>query len=152
MIPGRLRAVEWLLAGYFAYVVVVAFWFHLTFEHEALTIAVWLGVSTVVMLAAWGESRTDWEFFRVFRDLFTLACTLVAYREMNLFTPAKHTGRLEHQWIVWDRLLLNEYGFRNAIESTGSFLPSLLELTYLVVYAIGPFALMVLYKLFKAGS
>jgi len=145
VVRERLRAVEWLLIVYFAYVAALAFAFALPGESKAVTLVILLAVSGIVMAAAWGESRTGWQFFRVFRDWFTLACTLLAYREMNLFTPAMHNGRLEHQWIVWDRLLLNEYGFRRAIESSCSFLPSILELTYFVVYAIGPFALMVLY-------
>jgi membrane-associated phospholipid phosphatase len=46
---------------------------------------------------------------------------------------------------VWDRVLLHQRGLQAAIESTGTLLPSLLEICYGVVYAAGPVALAALY-------
>src|SRR5438105_5045768 len=78
------------------------------------------------------------------RDLLPLALTLAAYREMNWVTPAAHAHRLENSWIVWDRLMLDNYRLRRAIESTGGLLPSYLELCYALVYAIAPVSIVLL--------
>ena len=95
------------------------------------------------------ELRTGSRAFAMVRDWAALAFTLTAYRQMDWFTPAVHDGRLEAGWIVWDRTLLYDYGFKAAIEGAGIWLPSLLELSYLVVYLSAPFALAVLYLVRK---
>src|SRR5258708_6937061 len=82
---------------------------------------------------------------RYARDWVSLACTIAAYREMDWFTPLAKAGHLERIWIVWDRLLLDDWGLRQAIESLGPAFPSVLELAYLFVYAVGPFTLAFLY-------
>ena len=43
-----------------------------------------------------------------FRDLAPLLLMLIAFREMDWFTPAIRDHRLEQSWIVWDRMLLNQ--------------------------------------------
>jgi membrane-associated phospholipid phosphatase len=70
---------------------------------------------------------------------------LLAYREMGWFAPAMHTYRFENAWVVWDRWLLDDLGLRAAVESLGPVLPSLLEISYSLVYTIPAFSLAVLY-------
>ena len=74
-----------------------------------------------------------------------LAFTLAAYREMDWFTPPSKDHHLENVWITWDRWLLHDFGLQRGIEAFGSALPSLLEASYLLVYAVGPLALAILY-------
>jgi len=81
----------------------------------------------------------------VVRDFAPLAATLAAYREMDWFTPPAHDHRWENVWIVWDRLALNQYGLRAAIESAGPLFPEFFELCYVLVYGVAPVALWVLY-------
>jgi membrane-associated phospholipid phosphatase len=72
------------------------------------------------------------------RDLAPLGATLAAYREMDWFSATSHDHHLERAWVAWDRLVLDGYHLRAAIESAGPILPGLLELCYLLVYAVGP--------------
>jgi len=78
-----------------------------------------------------------------------MALVLVGYREMNWFTPRQRDYHLEMQWIEWDRLLLYHYNFQHAIEVAGSLIPNYLEFCYLLVYAVGPFTVAILYILHR---
>jgi membrane-associated phospholipid phosphatase len=91
------------------------------------------------------EDRTRKEVFPVIRDWLALAFTIVAYREMDWFSPSEYSHAFENRWIVFDRYLLDHVGLRRAIEFLGPVIPTLLELSYFVVYAVGPFALAALY-------
>lgn len=130
----RLRSSEWLLLGYFAYVALIAPFFISPWKPWILAAAVGALVFRLARTESW------------FRDLAPLVLTLIAYREMNWFTPPVHDDHLEQTWIVWDRLLLDDYGLRAAIESAGSLAPFFFELCYALVYAVAPVALWVLFS------
>jgi len=128
----RFRSSEWLLIAYFAYVAIVASSFISPWKPLALLVAV-LGV-------LWAAStRHSW-----FRDVLPLILTLVAFREMDWFTPAIRHRQFEPVWIRWDRRLLHEFGLRAAIERAGPALPFFFELCYLLVYSTGFVALGIL--------
>jgi membrane-associated phospholipid phosphatase len=133
-----MRAAEWVLTIYFAYVALLTFLFPLPTHSQQIAWTTAAVIPTLVLILA----KLKWEFVR---DWFALAATLTAYREMNLFAPDRHQHRLEQVWIVWDRVLLHQAGFQRAVEALGPILPSILELAYLLVYAIAPFALIALY-------
>jgi membrane-associated phospholipid phosphatase len=99
----------------------------------------------LVAVLAYGESRGNQKFFSIARDWAPLVLTLVAYREMDWFTPLAWDHHLEFRWIEWDRSLLYGWGFERAVESLGALLPSCLEFCYLLVYAVGPFTVAALY-------
>lgn len=80
----------------------------------------------------------------VIRDWLPLGMILLAYREMGWFALPHHLHSLEAHWVVWDRLVL-AHGGRALIESLGPVLPSVLEISYALVYALPPFALAILY-------
>jgi membrane-associated phospholipid phosphatase len=48
-------------------------------------------------------------------------------------------------WIVWDRLALDQWGLRPAIESAGVLVPDFLELCYTLVYAVAAAAVIALF-------
>jgi PAP2 superfamily len=129
----NLRASEWLIIGYFFYVAVVAVFFFPPWNELAVAIV----VTAVIIALARTKSET--------RDFAPLAFTLAAYREMDWFTPAVHTHRLEHQWIIWDRRLLDGLHLRAAIESLGYLFPSYFELCYFLVYAVAPVSIALLF-------
>jgi membrane-associated phospholipid phosphatase len=81
----------------------------------------------------------------VVRAFLPLGATFAAYREMDWFTPAVRDYHLERVWIVWDRLVLDHYGLRAAVESAGRIFPEFLELCYVLVYGVAPVALWALY-------
>jgi membrane-associated phospholipid phosphatase len=126
-----LRSTEWLLIGYFSYVALLS--------ASRLPVLVLFLAASLVAVLAYGESHGNREFFSVARDWVPLALTLVAYREMDWFTPLAWDHHLELQWIKWDRSLLRHWG------PQGALLPSYLECCYLLVYAVGPFTVAVLY-------
>ena len=112
----------------------------------AIAASWWLSLAVaLVAVLAYGESHGNREFFSIARDWVPLALTLVAYREMDWFTPLAWDHHLELRWIEWDRSLLYGWGFQRAIESLGALLPSYLEFCYLLVYAVGPFTVAVFY-------
>lgn len=78
------------------------------------------------------------------RDWIPYPLILLAYKEIG-WLALPHTSRaLEESWVQWDRLLLNGWGLRAAIESTGMVLPALLELSYLLVYVVPAYAAVIL--------
>lgn len=80
----------------------------------------------------------------VIRDWLALGLLLIAYREMGWLALPGHGHAIEAQWVIWDRLALRG-GAKAAIESFGPALPSVLEISYSLVYALAPFCLAVLY-------
>jgi membrane-associated phospholipid phosphatase len=133
----RLRPYEWLIIAYYTYVAAIAPVFIPKGETR------WLGaaVAAIVTGILFGLTR----YYSILRDWIPIACTLGAYREMNWFTPAVRDHHLERAWIVWDRWLLDTAHLRAAVESLGPLLPSLLEICYVLVYAIAPISLTILF-------
>ncbi len=80
----------------------------------------------------------------VIRDWLPLGMVLLAYREMGWFGLPHQATLLESRWIIWDRIVVR-HGGRAIIESLGAVVPSVLEITYALMYTLPPFALAVLY-------
>lgn len=94
---------------------------------------------------AYGEAHECSRTFSMARDWLPGALILSAYQEMDWFAFLPHDHHLEFFWIEWDRWLLYKAGLQRAVEWLGSIGPSFLELCYLLVYAVGPFTVAVLY-------
>jgi membrane-associated phospholipid phosphatase len=143
--PAPLRSSEWLLIGFFGYVAIIS----LAFAHEprlpALPLGLAAGIPMLLAALAYGEAKVHGEFFSIVRDWVPLVLTLVAYREMNWFSPLVRDHHLELRWILWDRALLYGGGLQRGIEALGKTGPAYLEFCYLLVYAAGPFAVAVMY-------
>ena len=84
------------------------------------------------------------EYSSIARDWLPLLLILLAYREMGWFVLPHTDHSLEERWVVWDHALLRS-GAKAVIESLGPVLPSVLEVAYLSVYALGPFSVVMLY-------
>jgi len=96
-------------------------------------------------LLAYADTLRRGLILRAVRDFFPAPLLLLAYREVGWLAPEHHTYDLERAWIVWDKWLLNDAGLKAAIEFFGPVLPSVLEISYSVVYAVPYFALAMLY-------
>lgn len=123
----RFRASERLAILYFVYVALIApFFIDRPWRTSLLALAVacgfWLGAHAKPVV----------------RDLIPLAAVLAAYREMDWFSGAPHHHHLEQAWVAWDRMLLDQWHLRRAIESAGPLIPGFLEFCYLLVYGVGP--------------
>lgn len=138
-----MRSSEWLLISYFAYVALLSPFFPLRNPWTPLLVLVL--VVPLLLVLAYGEARVNREIFSVMRDWLPLGLTLVAYREMDLFSGIPRDFQLELRWLEWDRHLLYGAGLQRGIESLGVIAPAFLELCYLLVYAVGPFAVAVVY-------
>src|SRR5277367_4172856 len=128
-----LRRYEWILLAYFWYTAAIAPFF-LTHSSRATLLAL-LVTALLVVLAR----------FDYVRDWMPLALLLVAYREMDWFSPLQRDYHLELRWIEWDRVLFYRWGFQSAVEWLGPLLPGYLEFAYLLVYGVAPFVVAALY-------
>lgn len=144
----RLRPSEWLLIIYFAYVAALCFFFperpYLGYK-PLYTLAI-AGLLIVVIAAA---GRSPHSIFNKIRDWTPLAFTLVAFREMDWFTPMRYTLQQEHIWIQQDQWVLTRMGLARAVEAFGPVVPGYLELCYLLVYATGAFCVLTLWLIHK---
>jgi membrane-associated phospholipid phosphatase len=140
-----LRSSEWLLIVYFGYVALISPAFPLQPRVALLPFALTMLVSALFVVLAYAEAHGHREFFSITRDWVPVALTLVAYREMDWFSPAARDYHLELKWVEWDRIVLYRAGLQQAIESLGVLVPAYLELCYLLVYAVGTFAVAVMY-------
>ncbi len=140
-----LRSSEWLLIGYFGYVALIAPLFLLDPQVKWLALAVLVLVAGLLAALAVAERYGSQELFSVARDWIPLALTLVAYREMDWFSPLARDYNLELRWLEWDRSLLYGAGLQRALEWLGALVPAYLEICYVLVYAVGPISVAVLY-------
>ena len=139
-----LRRPEWILTGFFAYVVLLS-----PFFRDRPKMGFQPVIALVAVLACfWMLSRLSagtWhEGVEIARDWLPLALTLCAFREMELFVTRNYNIANETAWIHLDQLLLTEWKLTAAIESLGEALPLYLEICYLLVYGIAAFCLIVL--------
>jgi membrane-associated phospholipid phosphatase len=139
-----MRASEWVLVFYFAYTSLLALLLPLRPPIRTITIVTNLAVFTAVALAVFAYELRKNRFFSMVRDWLPFPLMLLAYREAGWFARPHYTFELERRWIVWDRLLLRG-GLKAVIEAAGPVLPTLLEISYLLVYTLGPFSVAMLY-------
>ena len=139
------RRSEWVLIAFFFYATIVGFALPVRREIALLTLGINATIITGYVLLAYAASLRQRQFFSVLRDWYPTPLIMMAYREMGWFAPSHHTYELEKTWVVWDKFFLNTLGAKAAIESLGPLLPSLLEISYTLVYTIPYFSLAVLY-------
>ena len=132
---------------FFLFVALVSLWFRPLSSLHWLPVSTFLVTALLIWFLALAEAHGPAWLFSYARDWLPLVLTLTAYREMDWFTPKQRDFHLENAWVVWDRLLLDGGGTRKWIESTGILLPGYFELCYLLVYAVGPFTLAMVYAL-----
>jgi membrane-associated phospholipid phosphatase len=145
----RLRAAEWLLIVYFVYVAALCFFFpgrpHLGYKpFYVLELA-----APLIVALAWSDHNSGRPVFSVLRDWMPLAFTLVAFREMDWFTPLRYTLERERVWLQQDQWLLTRMGLARLVEAAAPLLPGYLELCYLLVYATGAFCVVTLWLLHR---
>jgi membrane-associated phospholipid phosphatase len=139
------RRSEWLLIAYFAYAGALAQFLPARPPVPVITLALNLAIIAGFALVAYADSLRRGRFLSILRDWYPAPLMLLAYREMGWFAPAHHSYELENVWVAWDKVLLNTWGLKPAIEWLGPVLPSVLEISYSLVYTIPSFALAMLY-------
>jgi hypothetical protein len=139
------RRSEWIVTGYFIYTSILALIVPLRPPIPTITVALNLTILAGYALLIFADSLRRQEFLSIVRDWYPMPLMLLAYREMGWFAPGHHSYYLELRWVTWDRLVLRQWGLQAAIESLGPVLPSMLEISYTLVYAIAPSCLAILY-------
>lgn len=143
--PSRLRSAEWLLIIYFGYVGVIAPRFQLDQRVVWRPLVVEGLVCAMFLALAYGEAHENTKLFSIMRDWTSVSLVLLAYREMDWFSTLPRKFSLELRWEQWDRAILYQGGLQRAIESLGVIGPLYLELCYLLVYAVAPFFVAIMY-------
>ncbi|MGQ9634790.1 MAG: phosphatase PAP2 family protein [Bryobacteraceae bacterium] len=141
----KLRRSEWALVLFFLYSSIFALFTPARAELKCLTVGMNATIIAGHFLLAHAAALRKRPFFSILRDWYPAPLLLMAYREMGWYAPAQHTYELEHGWVLWDRFFLYELGAKRVIESLGALLPSVLEISYSLVYTIPYFSLAVLY-------
>jgi len=134
-----MRLPEWMFIFFFAYITLLSAFFrspHLHFQPLGYLL---VAVIVFVLMNKLQRGALD-ETIRSLRDWLPLLLTLFAFREMELFVPAKYDLTFETSWIKLDQLVLGNWGLRAAIESLGKLLPVYLEFCYLLVYGLGAYS------------
>src|SRR5262245_27094637 len=111
--PGRLmRASEYVVSAYFTWTSLLALTLSIsTFNRVRALLANLLVLLVYLVLLRLHQA----EWVRIARDWIPQGLIVLAYKEMGWFAPASHTNRLEQGWIVWDRLLLDQWQGRACI-------------------------------------
>jgi membrane-associated phospholipid phosphatase len=139
------RRSELVLCAYFVYAAALAQWLPISQEIRMVTMVLNLTVLAGYSLLIYAHSLRGRDWLGVLRDWFPLVLVLLAYREMGWFAPHARSYALEQRWIVLDRLILRDWHMHVVIEALGPLVPSILEISYSLVYAIAPFSMAMLY-------
>jgi membrane-associated phospholipid phosphatase len=136
-----MRPPEWLFVGFFAYITLLSAIFpsrpNLHFQPPLYLVG---SAGLFVLLSKMERGRLA-DTVAIFRDWLPIAFTFFAFREMELFVPAKYPLVFESSWIKLDQLVLNSWGLRAAIEATGQVLPLYFEFCYLLVYGLAAYSI-----------
>ena len=136
-----MRLPEWFFVVFFAYITLLSAFFttrpHLHYQPLFYLLS---ALALFGLLSRLQRGRLA-EPIAGLRDWLPLLITLVAFREMELFVPARYPLVFESGWIELDRLVLHNAGLRVAIENLGTTLPLYLEFCYLLVYGLAAYSL-----------
>ncbi len=130
-----------MLGSYFLYTSIMALVLPVAWPTKLLVLVINLAILAIIN----GFSRTrEQGIWLLLRNLFPFVGVLLAYQQMGWFAQPHENFELEQAWVIFDRILLQEWGLLNLIESQGAFFPGLLELLYLLTYALGPIGMLIL--------
>jgi membrane-associated phospholipid phosphatase len=141
----HLRHSEWVLLAFFAYIALLMPFFRERPRMNWQPLIMLVSVAVFLFSIATAQYTHFSETVDMIRDWLPMGLTLLAFRQMELFVPARYNSAYEHAWIGWDRVLLDEWGFKRAIESLGPLIPLYLELCYVLVYGMGSFCVAILW-------
>jgi membrane-associated phospholipid phosphatase len=139
-----MRVSEWVVAAFFGWTSVLALALPIS---SAMRVRTLVANTVVAAAVSFLVLFRRFEWVQVLRDWVPQALMILAYKQMGWFAPESHTFELERQWIVWDRVLLNDLHLRDAVEALGPLLPSLVEISYSLVYAVPPITMGIFYAL-----
>ncbi len=140
-----LRPSEWLLAVYFSYVALRGVIAGAPPDASRLWCGLTLAGWILLLLLARAESRSGARFWSIVRDWLPAPLLLVAYWAVDWPPTFSYDYQLERAWLHLDKMLLNDWGGKAAIEYFGWTVPFFVELCYSLLYAIPPVSIGILY-------
>jgi hypothetical protein len=140
-----MRRYEWLLSAYFSYTAILACWLPIRPQIAVLTVTLNLSILAGYAFLIYAGRLRQSDLLSIIRDWYPFPLALLCYREMGWFAQPHLTFDLENAFIGWDRVLLRDWGLHRAMEWLGPVLPGLLEIAYMLTYALAPFAMAMLY-------
>ena len=141
---GSVRKSEWVILSFLVYTVALATLLPIPQATRHLVTLINLVILAAYPILIVANRAKSTIAFGLGRDAVSLALVVLAYREMGWFAQPHPGHALEQSWVTWDRVVLRG-GLRPAIESLGPVIPSILEISYALVYALAPFAIAMLY-------
>lgn len=149
---GSPRVYECVIGVYFAYASVLSVTLSYLSPEVRLRTLVVNGLLFALYLYVLRRERSHpREWLVMVREWGALPLALLAYKEMGWFAPQAHDYHLEMGWITIDRLVLRNWGLRALIESVPLF-PALLQLCYVLVYALPFFVVAMVYVYHRRES
>lgn len=141
---GIVRRSEWVILGFLVYATALGTLLPVTPSVRGLVMllngTILAGYTMLIVL----DGTKPALVLSVVRDAASLMLIVLAYREMGWFAQPHLSHTLEASWVTWDRVVLRG-GAKAVIESIGPVIPSILEVAYALVYALAPFAIVMLY-------
>jgi len=134
-----------LFYGYFTYMTVEVFLFPLSIRERTIVVILNLLVcATILALERTVESQRS-RFLAVVRDWLPCILILVAYREAGLLFFPDPSHRLDHVFIRWDEVLLNNSSVASTLAMGYPWLQRYLEFAYFLCYPVVPLGVATLY-------
>jgi membrane-associated phospholipid phosphatase len=135
---AALRRSEWTLGAFFLYIGLLCAWRNHALSRESA--AAFLIAAALVAVAR-ADARFRDSGWSIVRDWLPAGLLLVAYRSIDWVPTTPHNHALEQLLVGWDRVLLREWGLGALAEHFGLLVPAVLELAYLLLYAVPPLAI-----------
>ena len=135
---GTLRRSEWALGLFFLYIAGLGAW-----RSGGISLHNTLGLVILPVLAAMAraDARSRGTGWSIVRDWLPAGLLLVAYWSVDWVAREPEHRGLEQALISWDRVLLRDWGLGTMTERLGPLIPTVLELAYLILYAVPPLAI-----------
>ncbi|MBI4892613.1 MAG: phosphatase PAP2 family protein [Acidobacteria bacterium] len=141
----KFRRSELLLTAYFVYTALVAVVRPIPADVRSLILFCNAALVLWFFLFAWAHEGRGFTILDRVRDWYPLPLILLAYRQMGWMALPHAARDFENYWVQWDRTLFYQWGFKAAVEALGPVIPNLLELSYLLVYAVPVATVVVFY-------
>jgi membrane-associated phospholipid phosphatase len=144
-LPSRIvRRSEWVILGFLVYALALGVFLPIGSSVRHLVTLINVAIlAAYTVLIAFDRIKPKLALSAT-RDAVSLALILLAYREMGWFAQPHAGHTLEASWVTWDHVVLRG-GARAVIELLGPVIPSMLEISYALVYVLAPFAIAMLY-------
>jgi membrane-associated phospholipid phosphatase len=138
---GVLRAAEGIMLGFLAYTTVAAFELPMPARQRLTITALNTLTAAVIFLLARVTQEKPRSFLNTVRDWLPAMLILLAYRESGMFFTPDPAHRLDHVFVRWDSLFLQNEWVLAMLTGLAPWPQYYLELAYFCCYPLVPLGL-----------